>query len=216
MEKIYFILLILFFSTLACNQQASSGEGQASPGTLLVGLVEENRFLTAEEVADMLINDDPSLLLVDVRSHDEYDAFTLKGAINIPLEDFLKEQNRSLLDCERYTIVFFSNSSVRAEKAWILGRRLGCKDIYILKGGLNEWTARIMDPAPPPETASAEELELYQLHKAARKYFIGSSKALEPEPYVPPAAPKKQVVKKEIKVEPKPKKPAPVVEEEGC
>lgn len=215
MKKTPILLILLSISALACNRQGPSADSPASPETLLVGLVEENRFLTVEKVADLLINDDPSLLLVDVRSHEAFDAFTLKGAVNIPLEDFLDEENQGRLDCQRYAIVFFSNSSVRAEKAWILGRRLGCRNIYILKGGLNEWTARIMNPTPPPETASAEELELYRLHKAARKYFIGSSQALEPEPYVPPAAPKPQAAKKEVRVEPKPKKPAPA-EEEGC
>ena len=215
MKKTYGFLAFLLLVPLACNRPGSADAGRATPEKLLVDLVEENRFLSAEQVADRLINDDPSLLLADVRSHEEYDAFTLPGAVNIPLENFLREENLSQFDCSRYSIVFFSNSTVKAEKTWLIARRRGCKDIYVLKGGLNEWVARIMNPAAPPETASAEELERFQLRKAARKYFIGSSKALTPEPYVPPVAPQPKAVKKEVRVTPKPKKPAPA-EEEGC
>ena len=38
-----------------------------------------------DELADWLINNDPSIQLIDIRSADEFDNFHLDGAINIPL-----------------------------------------------------------------------------------------------------------------------------------
>ncbi len=216
--KTFWLPGILFLLLSAgCSNGSEGPQTGAPPEKILSNLGEENRFFSIEKAAHMLIAHDPSLLLVDVRSHEEFDAFSLPDAINIPLEHFASEESRNQLDCERYAILFFSNSSVKAEQAWMLARRMGCDNAYILKGGLKAWAEGIIKASPPPETASAREIELYQLQLAARKYFIGSSKALEPEPYVEPApAPVKAEKRKRIETTPKaePKPAAP--EEEGC
>ncbi len=181
------------------------------PGEVLLEINDGARFFSADKVADLIINDDPSLLLVDVRAHHQYDAFTLPGAVNIPLENILDEESRLQLDCQRYNIVLFSNSTVSAEQAWYLLRQRPCTNIYVLKGGLDSWVTTILEPAEPSAMATAQELEQYRFRQAASKYFAGEARVLEPEPYVKPVSVK--APPKKIEVKPKKKK---VVEEEGC
>ncbi|MCJ7821043.1 MAG: rhodanese-like domain-containing protein, partial [Bacteroidales bacterium] len=42
------------------------------------------QFVSPDVVADMLVQKDPSQQLIDVRTPEEYEAFSLPGAINIP------------------------------------------------------------------------------------------------------------------------------------
>jgi rhodanese-related sulfurtransferase len=210
----YSIFLLLFLFTLACSQ-APEQKGIHSPGQVLVELNSTERLMSPEEVADRLINEDPSQLLVDVRSHAEYDAFSLPGAINIPLENLMEEGNQQLIDCSRYTAVFFSNDDVLSTQAWTLNRINGCKGAFIMQGGLNRWTANLMTPVMPAETAPEGEWELYNFRKAVAQYLIGGSEALEPEEF--PVVRKKVVVaRKKVAPQPKPKKKVVVEEEEGC
>lgn len=207
--KNFFLIAITLVALAACT--TDTPDTGVSPGQLALDLTHSDRFETAEQVADRIIRKDPSLRLIDVRKHEEYDAFSLPGAINIPLANILDEASMELLDCERYVLVFYSNDDLDATKAWMLSRRLNCRQSHILQGGLNQWTESILNPAEPAATASAEEMDLYRFRKAVCQYFIGGSEALEAEKYEEIRQP--VLPKKTIEVAPKKKK---AVEEEGC
>ena len=64
---------------------------------------------------------------------------------------------------------------IRADQAWVIAKRMGYGNLYVMKGGLNEWIRTIIQPAAPDETASAEELELYNSRRGASMYFTGAS-----------------------------------------
>ena len=206
--KQFFLLLTLALLISCAGEPSQNG---VTPEKLLLDLTNNERYASTEQVADWIINQDPSLRLVDVRDHAAYDAFSLPGALHIPLENLLKTENQAQLDCERYMIVFYSNDDLSAGQAWLLSRRMGCNNSYIMQGGLNRWTETILNPVEPAATASAEEMELYQYRKAIGQYFIGGSEAFLPEAY---QETRQQVApKKSIEVAPKKKK---AVEEEGC
>jgi rhodanese-related sulfurtransferase len=214
-----FLFALVFLVGCDYYDQGSEKEQSVSPEGLLLELADDRRFADTDELSDWLINDDPSYLFVDVRSKEEFSQFALPRSVNVTLDNILEPENQSLIDCERYTLVFISNNDILAQQAWMLQRRMGCRGAKILRGGLNKWASDILDPEEPAETASTEAWDTYQLRKAARKYFIGSSTELEPEPYVPavkvvPAAGTKKV---EVAPKPKPKPIAPAAEEEeGC
>lgn len=211
-----FLLFILAALLAGCGSPAgeeAAADWTPGPEQLLMELTDEERFVSVDKVADWIISEDPTLLLVDVRPHEAYDRFSLPGAVNIPAADFMDESKRSQLDCETRSVVLFANGTVLAEELYLLGRRLGCRNIYIMQGGLNDWARKILDPQEPGPSASADAFETYQFRVAARQYFMGESRPLEAEPYVQPVV-KKAEPKKEI-VPQKKKRPAPV-EEEGC
>ena len=209
MNRFFYGSLLFLFLFSACQ---STGDRD----TLLTELSEQRRFISTDELADKLIQQDPSYLLVDVRSAEEFKAYSLPEAINIPLVNLLAPEEQERLNCEDYYIVFYANGTVLAEKAWVINRRLGCTNSGVLKGGLNEWTATILNPVEPPATASSQEWELYSRRKAANLYFSGGSKSLEAEPYFEPVkAPTPTAEKKSVPVQPK-KVEVVEEEEEGC
>ncbi|NNF22787.1 MAG: rhodanese-like domain-containing protein [Saprospiraceae bacterium] len=208
---------ILFFSLLtlliACNPGDQNTRNTTyGPGDLLLEIADDRRFISTDDVADRIINKDPSIQLIDVRSAKEYQEFALPDAINIPLEGTFEESARTIMNFEKYTFIFYSNDDIIAEDVWILNRRTGCTDCYIMKGGLNKWVETIMDPKEPPATASSDIQELYKFRQAASRYFAGGSREMNPEPfYVAP----KPATKKVVKLTPK-KVEEEEEEEEGC
>lgn len=211
---LYSVIFLALLSSCGSDDEAS----RVTPQILLTEMSEQRRFASTDQLADWLIQKDPSLLLVDVRSPEEFAAYTLPGAINIPLSNLLSPDEQARLDCDKHRIVFFANGAVLAEKAWVINRRLGCTSGQVLNGGLNEWTATILNPQQPPVTAPMEEFDLYQFRKAASLYFSGGSRSLEAETYVEPpketAAPAPQA-KKSVPLQQK-KVEVEVEEEEGC
>ena len=144
-----------------------------NPEAILTELNAETHFKSNDEIAERIINQDPTLFLIDVRMSDSYFDFSLPGAENIPLEEILFPDWADLLDQEGMDIVFFSNNDVYAEQAWMFARQKGYKNLYVMKGGLNEWFATIIQPSAPSETASSVEFDLYQFRKGASIYFSG-------------------------------------------
>lgn len=186
-----------------------------SPEFVHLDMMDNSRLLSTDELAEKIINKDPILLPVDVRSSEEYDEFTIPGAVNIPLEKMLDEESEYYLALGEMEKVFFSNDDLSANQAWMMAKRKGYKNVYVLKGGLNEWVETILQPIEPPLTASEEEFNLYNLRKASQIYFIGGSEEFSPEDFEELKT-QKTIAKKKIQVAPPPKAKKVVQEEEGC
>ncbi len=125
------------------------------------------KYFSPDEVADLLINKDPSIQLIDVRPQDEFDKFHLPGAINIPIADLLNDEYRDVLDQDVKQNILYSNGTINANEAWMITRQLGYLNNYVLMGGLNYWAETIMNPIPPANTSPDEEIAKYQFRKGA-------------------------------------------------
>jgi len=125
------------------------------------------QFFSPDELADKLINKDPSIQLIDVREPADFEKFSLPGAINIPLTDLLNDQWTGILDQDVKMNIFYSNGSIEANEAWMITRQLGYENLYVLEGGLNYWVETIMNPQKPASTAPDEELARYDFRQAA-------------------------------------------------
>jgi len=146
---------------------------QIPPENLLKEILSQSRFVSADLVATRIIDEDPALLLVDVRPSESYNKYSLQGAVNIPLNEILLDKWKPYLNQNEMDVVFFSNGDLQADQAWVISTRLGYKNLYVMQGGLNKWFTQIMQPEPPPATAPSEAIDLYTFRKAASLYFGG-------------------------------------------
>ncbi len=138
-----------------------------SAADLLAEVAERRQFISPETVSDMIIKKDPSLMLIDVRSREEFEKFSLPGAINIPFPELLSEEYTGILNQDIRMNVFYSNGSLLANEAWMITRQLGYNNNYVLEGGLNYWFEAIMKPEKPSSVSSDEEFLKYDLRKGA-------------------------------------------------
>lgn len=167
------ILLIILGGGLLILPERNNYQ-QIEPEELMMDIVQTSRYFTTDQVADMIIQGDPTLELVDVRSSDEYDQFTLPGAINVPLDSIMIKDYQYYLGVEDMNVVFFSNDDIKADQAWVIAKRMGFSSLYVIKGGLNCWIKTIIQPEKPSETAAKETFEKYKFRKGASMYFTGA------------------------------------------
>lgn len=211
----YVILAVVFIALsggLVVLPKYNQQEG-IQPEKLLADAISPERYITTDELADRIINQDPSILLIDVRSKEDYTKYALPNAINIQLENILNEEFEGYLNQEAYDVVLYSNDNFKADQAWIICKRIDYKNIHVLKGGINEWYSTIINPIKPTELMASKAFDLYSFRKAASMYFGVAYPQKVPEKKVivkakPKAAPPKVVVPK------KKKKKMPV--EGGC
>ena len=147
---------------------------QIKPQDLMWETVQPTRYVTVDQVATMIIENDPTLELVDIRTVKDYDAFSLKNAVNIPFDSLLSPNYQDYLGIEDMNVVFYGNDDIRADQAWVIAHRMGYKNMYVMRGGLNSWIECIIRPQKPDETASLNEFEIYEFRKGASIYFTGA------------------------------------------
>jgi len=134
---------------------------------LLVEAQEGAQFMSTDEIADRVIQKDPSFQLIDVRAQNEFEKFHLPNAINIPISEILSEDWADVLDQDVKMNVFYSNGTLKANEAWMITRQLGFNNNYVLQGGLNYWIETILNPTAPTSTSPDEEIAKYDFRKGA-------------------------------------------------
>ena len=163
-------ILIVLAGGLVLLPKYEKHEG-ISPEKLLANAISPERYITTDELADKIINQDPSLLLVDVRDLNNFNKYTLPNAVNIPLKKILEEDSEPYLNQDEFDVVLFSNDNFQSDQAWIISNRLGYENLHVLKGGINEWFNTVINPKEPTENMASNEFELYTFRKAASMYF---------------------------------------------
>jgi rhodanese-related sulfurtransferase len=171
------VLLALFIIPLgliiAAVPQNKTKPYMLTADQLLEEVNTRTQYITPEAVADMIINKDPSLQLIDVRSQEEFEKFSLQDAINIPLSDLLSDKYNDILNQDVKMNVFYSNGTVQSNEAWMITRQLGYTNNYVLEGGVNYWFDAILNPQKPATVNSDEEFAKYDFRKSAGQALGG-------------------------------------------
>lgn len=192
--RLYLALIIIPLGLILAAVPADTTHPyKLSPKDLLEHVNSGMQYFSPDEVAHMIVSKDPSLVLIDVRSEDEYDKYHLPGALNIPLSSLLEDQWKDYIHQDLRYNVFYSNSTVNANQAWMLSRQLGYQNNYVLQGGLNYWVETIMNPEKPGSTSPDEEIARYNFRKGAGQALGGGADmetSNQPAPELPKIAPR--------------------------
>ena len=165
------IMFLLAFGTLFFKE-ANTPE-QLEPQQLLEEIVRSGRYVTTDQVAKMIIQNNPSLEIIDVRNENEFNNYSLPKAINIPLDSLLNKNNLLYFGIPDIKVVFISNDAIAADQAWVFIKRLGFNNTFVMKGGLNHWMETIIEPPVPDQTEPATAFDTYAFRQGARMYFTG-------------------------------------------
>ena len=130
-------LSLLLFATFlglltGCSQNTVTNTEKASVITI-----------TSEEAKNMMDQED-SLIIVDVRTQEEYDAGYIEGAVLIPDFD-IEAKAESLLPDKDATILVYCRSGRRSALAAQKLVELGYQNIYDF-GGIIDWNYDIVLP----------------------------------------------------------------------
>jgi rhodanese-related sulfurtransferase len=169
------IALIPLGIIIAAVPENTTKQYKLTANQLLDEVKEGIQFVTTDQIANMLVQKDPSLQLIDVRSSDDFDKFHLPGAINIPITNLLSSEFEEVLNQDVKMNVFYSNGNTQSNEAWMITRQLGYVNNYVLQGGLNYWAETIMKPEAPAQTSPDDELAKYDFRMGASQALGGGS-----------------------------------------
>jgi len=165
------IMFLLAFGTLFFKEANKPEE--LEPQQLLWEIVRPGRYVTTDQVAKMIIQNNPSLEIIDVRNENEFNKYSLPNSINIPIDSLLTKNNLLYFGIPDIKVVFISNDDIQADQAWVLIKRLGFNNTFVMTGGLNRWMETIIEPPEPDPTEPATAFETYAFRQGAKMYFTG-------------------------------------------
>lgn len=90
--------------------------------------------LTKQE-AEAMIKNYANVVLLDVRSHQEYEEGHLNGAINIPTYEIYRNAPK-LIKNKDTIIIAYCTVGLRSKNAINILRKMGYKNLYHLDGGI--------------------------------------------------------------------------------
>lgn len=180
-----FLLFLLAAIYLVLPTERHSTLKELSPKQLLAEMQDPSRFVDAEEVSYRIMQQDNSVVLIDVRQPEDFQQFALPGAINIPAVTILDRNWKQLLKNKDKQLIFYGFGDSAAELAWSTARRAGYENIFIMEGGLNKLFDYIFNTEIRDEALlECEEMHAQRFIQEARQYFL-EGKAIEKAPARP-------------------------------
>jgi rhodanese-related sulfurtransferase len=102
------------------------------------------KHVTALELARWIRDRKPGLRVIDLRPAADFETYHVPGAQRV-LATFQPDQ----------TLVLISDGGAHAAQAWVFVRTMGHRNVYFLRGGINEWLDDVMNPNGPSQEAAA-------------------------------------------------------------
>lgn len=123
------------------------------------------------------------MVLIDTRTNQEYQQFTLPGAVHIPAEDLLSRGWRSFFRNDKRAKVFFGNGNSSAIKAYMTAKRAGFDNVFVMDGGLGQMFHELFVDIRDDEISSLnlQKRSTARFLKDARIFFLEGGVAEQPE-----------------------------------
>jgi rhodanese-related sulfurtransferase len=144
---------------------------KVKPEKLISELKEAESFYTVDQVARIVSAEEPGYQIIDLRTPEEFRSFNIPGSVNKPYSDIFKTDPSGYLGNKEIKTIFYSNGDFDSNYALVFARGLKYDNVYVMKGGLNEWFNTIMNSSFSGERISARENAIFETRFRARKMF---------------------------------------------
>lgn len=157
--------------TLAILPLSGNRSFTVKPQRLLAEITDEKSFFTVDQVARLIVAEDSSFQLIDLRTPAEFQSFNIPGSVNIPYMEFLKNDPATILGDRNMKYIFYSNGDFDSNYAMVFAKGMNTVNVYVMKGGLNEWFNTVMNSSFTGNRISARENALFETRTRARNMF---------------------------------------------
>lgn len=124
--------------------------------------------VTAEDVADWIIQGRTDFRLIDLRTEGEFAEYHIPGAERVPLTalaEYGLQKNEK--------IVIYSDGGIHSAQAWFLLKTQGYKGVTMLFGGLEAWKDNVLFPGPAENPTPAQSVQFAKM-KEVSTFFGGT------------------------------------------
>lgn len=167
----YSVVLVSLGLILALLPLTGNRSFTVKPHDLLSEVYSKESDFTVDQVARFIVSEDSTIQLIDLRKPEEFKAFNIPGAINVPYDELLNSDPAALFGNQSIKNIFYSNGDFDSNYALIAAKGMNYKNVYTMKGGLNEWFNTVMNTTFTGERISARENSLFETRTRARRLF---------------------------------------------
>lgn len=165
-------LFTLAFIALFLPKQRTSYLSEMPKKQLTEIIATDDYNISPIKVAHSIINNIDDLLLIDVRTNDEFNHFHLPGALNIPIENILDKHLKDFLHNNNKRTVLYSNGETTATEAWFFLNRAGRGEFFVMEGGLNLFFDIFFGELSEKESLDILEISSHRFIESARNFFL--------------------------------------------
>ena len=165
------VLLIGLGVLLAFIPYNSSETFRLKPDELLEKSLSDTIYFSADQVARFVNHEDTTIQLIDLRSKKDYLECNISGSVNIPFEDFLNPDWHGYLNSKEIKTILYANGDQTANMAWTIAAGLGYENVYVMRGGLNDWFETVMLTRFEGDKITPHENIIFENRLKARRLF---------------------------------------------
>jgi len=167
----YSVVLVSLGLILALLPLTGNRSFTVKPKALLPEVNNQESIFTVDQVARFIVSEDSTVQLIDLRTDEEFKSFNIPGSVNIPYKDFLNTDPSTLLGNQEIKNIFYSNGDSDSNSALVIAKGMNYSNVYVMKGGLNEWFITVMNTSFTGEKISARENSLFETRTRAKRLF---------------------------------------------
>lgn len=167
----YSVVLVSLGLILALLPLTGNRSFTVRPHDLLNEIKNQESFFTVDQVARFIVSEDSTIQLIDLRSPEEFQSFNIPGSINIPYNELLNSDPSTLFSNQNIKNIFYSNGDYDSNYALMAAKGMKYNNVYLMKGGLNEWFNTVMNSTFTGERISARENSLFETRTRAKRLF---------------------------------------------
>ena len=135
----------------------------------LAGLIEQEKdHVLVSDLTAWIVQGRTDYRLIDLRGEREFAEYHIPTAENLVLSSL---PDAGLSPTEK--IVLYSDGGIHAYQAWMLMRAKGNRNLYTLKGGLDQWKDEVLFPTLA-EHATPLERARFERTASLSRFFGGS------------------------------------------
>ena len=124
--------------------------------------------MEVDELAFRIVDHEPNIRIIDVRTPESFAKLSLPGANNIQLRDLFGKEWIPVFSTRHVKKVIIADNEMQERSAYLLLQELGYENLAILQGGFDTFNKIILTPSTIVATGTRYDAEVVQFRVHAR------------------------------------------------
>jgi len=130
------------------------------------------KLMTVDELAFRIVDREPRIRIIDVRTPDAFAKFALPASLNIPVGEFFGKEWITMFSQRHVTKVLVAENENQEHAAYLLLRELGYENVAVLGGGMEAFNALILTPPAAVPQNVRWDADVVQFRETARRDIL--------------------------------------------
>ena len=127
------------------------------------------KFMTADELAFRILDNDKSIQIIDVRSLREFKKLSLPKSLSFSVNELFNKSVEKILTIKYKKNIFIADDELTSKRAAIIADKLGYVEPVFLKEGLSGFKKEILEFQMPSEIKSRRETDTFRFREKASR-----------------------------------------------